>query len=93
MKAYFVIYIFQSTSNPSSVSGPRAVAVYSYDATSPDDLSFQEGGTIKLLDKISEEWYKGEFDGQTGIFPVNFVMVIVSYMCEVIKQNESELNC
>ena len=63
-----------------ALTGPRAVATFSYDATSPDDLSFAEGDHIRLLEKVSDEWYRGECKGQTGMFPSNFVNVIVSFI-------------
>ncbi|KAJ8028263.1 SH3 domain-containing protein 19 [Holothuria leucospilota] len=38
-----------------------------------DDLSFPEGAVIKLVERVDGEWYKGEYNGRTGIFPKGYV--------------------
>ncbi|XP_022532749.2 SH3 domain-containing protein 19 isoform X2 [Astyanax mexicanus] len=38
-----------------------------------DELSFREGDVITLLEYVNEEWGRGSLDGQTGLFPLNFV--------------------
>nr|XP_006820391.1 PREDICTED: SH3 domain-containing protein 19-like [Saccoglossus kowalevskii] len=58
------------------LSGPSAVAVYDYDSVNPDDLNFNNGDVIKLLQRIGDDWYKGECNGEIGMFPKNFVEVV-----------------
>ena len=38
-----------------------------------DELSFKKGDTIKVLEKVDENWSKGKIGTTVGIFPVNFV--------------------
>lgn len=40
----------------------------------PGELSFKKGETIKVLEKVDENWSKGRIGTTEGIFPVNFVI-------------------
>lgn len=37
------------------------------------ELSFNKGDTIKVLEKVDENWSRGKMGTKVGIFPVNFV--------------------
>lgn len=37
------------------------------------ELSFKKGDTIKVLEKVDDNWSKGKIGTMVGIFPVNFV--------------------
>mmetsp|Transcript_6256 Transcript_6256/g.8719 ORF Transcript_6256/g.8719 Transcript_6256/m.8719 type:complete len:259 (+) Transcript_6256:61-837(+) len=56
------------------------IAMYAYDKQHPDDISFQQGDRIKVLEKHQTGWWTGEIKGtdgetQIGNFPSNFVRV------------------
>ncbi|KAL2771163.1 neutrophil cytosol factor 2 isoform 3 [Daubentonia madagascariensis] len=53
--------------------GRQVVALFSYEATQPEDLEFVEGDVILVLSKVNEEWLEGECQGKFGIFPKAFV--------------------
>ncbi|XP_024588169.1 neutrophil cytosol factor 2 isoform X2 [Neophocaena asiaeorientalis asiaeorientalis] len=53
--------------------GSQVVALFSYEATQPEDLEFLEGDVILVLSKVNEEWLEGECKGKVGIFPKVFV--------------------
>ncbi|XP_003474966.1 neutrophil cytosol factor 2 [Cavia porcellus] len=57
----------------SQFKGSQVVALFSYEATQPEDLEFQEGDVILVLSKVNEEWLEGECKGKVGIFPKAFV--------------------
>ena len=59
-----------------SLTGPRCVARFDFGGENSDDLMFKEGDMIVLLEYVGTEWLKGELDGRTGVFPVEFVEVI-----------------
>ncbi|XP_070553885.1 SH3 domain-containing protein 19-like isoform X2 [Ptychodera flava] len=61
---------------PGRVEGPSAVASYDYDSTAPDDLNFNKGDFIKLLSRCGDDWYRGECNGEVGMFPKTFVEVL-----------------
>uniref|UniRef100_A0A096N4D5 Neutrophil cytosol factor 2 n=1 Tax=Papio anubis TaxID=9555 RepID=A0A096N4D5_PAPAN len=53
--------------------GSQVEALFSYEATQPEDLEFQEGDIILVLSKVNDEWLEGECKGKVGIFPKVFV--------------------
>ncbi|XP_052396185.1 SH3 domain-containing protein 19 [Carassius gibelio] len=40
------------------------------------ELSFTEGDVITLMEYVNEEWGRGLLNGQTGIFPLNFIQAV-----------------
>uniref|UniRef100_A0A2K5PTT3 Neutrophil cytosol factor 2 n=1 Tax=Cebus imitator TaxID=2715852 RepID=A0A2K5PTT3_CEBIM len=61
------------TTEPQLKKGSQVVALFSYEATQPEDLEFQEGDIILVLSNVNEEWLEGECKGKAGIFPKVFV--------------------
>ncbi|NXQ17608.1 SH3R2 ligase, partial [Peucedramus taeniatus] len=55
---------------------PRARALYTYRGHSPGELRFNKGDTIVLLRQLDENWYLGELNGISGVFPASSVQVI-----------------
>lgn len=59
------------------VSGPEAVCqvigMYDYVAQNDDELAFQKGQVITVLNKDDCDWWKGELNGREGLFPSNYV--------------------
>lgn len=54
-------------------NGPTATALYDYEAAEDNELSFPEGATIKDLEFPDEDWWFGHYNGQSGLFPANYV--------------------
>ena len=48
-------------------------ALYDYHSDEATDLSFTAGAVIQVLNQVDENWIKGEYDGNVGLFPTNFV--------------------
>lgn len=44
-------------------------ALYDYEATSAEEISFSEGEVFKVLEKSDDGWWTGEKDGVVGHFP------------------------
>lgn len=61
------------TSEPQLKGGSQVVALFSYEATHPEDLEFLEGDVILVIATVNEEWLEGECKGKVGIFPRAFV--------------------
>lgn len=55
---------------------PQAKALYSYRGHNPGELRFNKGDTIILHRQLDENWYLGEINGVSGVFPTNSVQVI-----------------
>lgn len=56
--------------------GPRCRARFDFDGEGPEDLVFEDGDIIRLIERVGPEWRKGELNGHTGLFPLAFVEVI-----------------
>ncbi|XP_037833469.1 F-BAR and double SH3 domains protein 1 [Kryptolebias marmoratus] len=61
-------------------------ALYSYQAQSPEELSFQEGALIHLIccphSEVDDGFWEGELDGRIGLFP--------SLLVELLHNEEEE---
>lgn len=51
------------------------IALYDFAAQSEGDLTFAEGAIIKVV-KQDGKWWLGEVNGQSGLFPSNFVKLM-----------------
>jgi len=53
------------------------VALYTYDATEENEISFLEGEAITLIEKDDSGWWRGRNNkGKEGLFPSNFVEIV-----------------
>lgn len=60
------------------VTGGLVLALYTYQATSADELSFHKGSVISVLSKDEGDWWTGELNGKNGLFPSNYVQPLDS---------------
>ncbi|NXR89934.1 ITSN2 protein, partial [Hypocryptadius cinnamomeus] len=51
----------------------QVIAMYDYTANNEDELSFSKGQLINVLNKDDADWWQGEINGVTGLFPSNYV--------------------
>ncbi|XP_071955642.1 uncharacterized protein [Antedon mediterranea] len=47
----------------------ECIALYNFEGSVPEDLTFSAGDKVYLLDSSSSEWWKGELDNKVGFFP------------------------
>lgn len=63
--------------------------MYDYVAQNDDELAFQKGQVITVLNKDDCDWWKGELNGREGLFPSNYVKLTTdtdpSTQCEYSK--------
>ncbi|XP_045700586.1 intersectin-2 isoform X1 [Phyllostomus hastatus] len=51
----------------------QVIAMYDYVANNEDELNFSKGQVINVLNKDDPDWWQGEINGVTGLFPSNYV--------------------
>ncbi|XP_048202225.1 intersectin-1 isoform X3 [Perognathus longimembris pacificus] len=64
------------TELPKSAALPtvcQVIGMYDYTAQNDDELAFHKGQIINVLNKEDPDWWKGEVNGQVGLFPSNYV--------------------
>ena len=50
-----------------------ATALYDYDATSAEEISFKEGSVLSIVDASEVDWWKAEKDGKIGLVPATYL--------------------
>ncbi|XP_053565597.1 intersectin-2 [Bombina bombina] len=58
---------------PAIVAVCQVIAMYDYIANNEDELRFSKGQFINVLNKDDVDWWQGELNGMTGLFPSNYV--------------------
>lgn len=60
--------------------------MYDYSAQNDDELAFNKGQIINVLNREDPDWWKGEVNGHVGLFPSNYVKLTTdtdpSQQCE-----------
>lgn len=57
--------------------GMKAKAIYDYEATADDEISFDPGDLITDIEEVDDGWWMGTTsNGHRGLFPANYVEVI-----------------
>lgn len=54
-------------------AGLCATAEYDYEATEDNELTFTEGAVITNIEKVDEDWWLGDYNGERKLFPANYV--------------------
>ena len=57
---------------------PRAIALYDFQAQQPGDLAFKADDVIEIIERTPDAngWWKGQLNGQEGIFPANYIRML-----------------
>lgn len=56
----------------------KVKAIFDYKSDYEDDLNFEAGQIITITSIENDEWYSGEYNDRSGMFPKNFVEVLVA---------------
>ncbi|CEF65848.1 LD44138p [Strongyloides ratti] len=58
---------------PSNDGNNYVKALYEYNSLIEGDLTFSSGDLIKIIEKISDDWIRGELNGIVGLVPMTYV--------------------
>jgi hypothetical protein len=61
------------TPSPPPAIPTQVVALYDFEAVNAEELNIHQGDTIIVTKKDDSGWWEGTLNGQTGIFPANYV--------------------
>lgn len=61
----------------------RVRALYTFEPSESGELAFEKGDVIKVVDRGYKDWWRGQLRGRTGIFPVNYVVRIPSFLMDI----------
>ncbi|KAF1755515.1 hypothetical protein GCK72_011965 [Caenorhabditis remanei] len=70
------VKVIEATTPTSPLKGVRACALYDYDASQADELTFKTGEVIIITDQSEAEWWSGhraQEPSKSGLFPSNYV--------------------
>jgi SH3 domain len=56
---------------------PYGISLYAFEGQFANELSFAEGEVVFLVEHVDSDWIKGEVNGRRGIFPSNFINIVV----------------
>ncbi|KAI9273305.1 hypothetical protein EDC94DRAFT_644570 [Helicostylum pulchrum] len=59
---------------PSLPTNETVVALYDFQAVNAEELNIKQGDTIIVTNKDDSGWWEGTLNGQSGIFPANYVV-------------------
>lgn len=59
--------------NANKMGSEYVEALYQFEPQQDGDLGLSPGDKIEVLEKPSNEWFKGKCNGKVGIFPSNYV--------------------
>ncbi|KAG8935235.1 hypothetical protein FRC02_008370 [Tulasnella sp. 418] len=56
--------------------GEWAEALYDYRSDDKGDLQFSATERVLVIERTSDDWWTGQLDGKTGLFPASYVKVL-----------------
>uniref|UniRef100_A0A8C4R0T8 SH3-domain kinase binding protein 1 n=1 Tax=Eptatretus burgeri TaxID=7764 RepID=A0A8C4R0T8_EPTBU len=68
----------------------RCEVVFSYAPQNEDELQLFVGDIIDITKEVEEGWWEGSLNGQTGVFPSNFVKEVISTTNDEGEQENGE---
>ncbi len=49
-------------------------ALYDFTTLNEDELTFERGDVIEVVDKLDQHWWYAEINGERKLFPSNYVV-------------------
>ena len=72
-------------------AGMWARALYDYDATCDEELTFSEGSLLQILRQVDDQgvddgWWEGTINGRVGVFPSLVVEEITGQDLQQVRE-------
>jgi hypothetical protein len=67
-------WIIRTSSAPKAQK--RVEALYDYEGTAADELSFHQGDEIIVINEVQDDWWMGQLGSKTGLFPSSYVRAL-----------------
>ncbi|XP_078594969.1 uncharacterized protein LOC144872550 [Branchiostoma floridae x Branchiostoma japonicum] len=72
--------------------GTQCVAIYKFEGKSSDDLGFNEGDVLTIIEDVGNLWYKARTeDGREGLIPANYVQKVIAEGNDTAAQNSEDV--
>lgn len=55
------------------INAVHAIALYTYESANADELAFNEGDMLTIVDRSEADWWKAERDGLVFIAPAAYL--------------------
>lgn len=65
-----------------------ARALYNFVGQSSRELTFRRGDLIFVRRQVDKNWYEGEYNAMIGLFPSNYVEVIVQILKTLMRKEK-----
>uniref|UniRef100_T1IY47 Intersectin-1 n=1 Tax=Strigamia maritima TaxID=126957 RepID=T1IY47_STRMM len=88
--ASYVKLLTSSARNTPEPTGDEVLAIYPYEAQNEDELTFPKGATINIISRDDGAWWKGEYNGNEGLFPANYVQPVEDYRNDYLNLSSIE---
>ena len=53
-------------------------ALFDFAAQEDNELTFSRGDLIKITDTSNPDWWHGKYDSREGMFPANYIQLILT---------------
>lgn len=81
-----ISYTSENTKSHDGSVTPYARTLYQFIGEMSNELSFNANDIVTLIQHVDDHWIEGELDGKIGIFPSNYVEIIVN--CPSMSETE-----
>jgi hypothetical protein len=58
----------------------RVRALHTFEPTESNELGFEEGDVIMVVNRDYKDWWRGQLRGRTGYFPANYVVRLHTHL-------------
>ncbi|KAG8943721.1 hypothetical protein FRC04_002553 [Tulasnella sp. 424] len=69
----------------------QARALFSYSATTPEEMSFSEGDTLDIIDRSEADWWRTEKDGSILMVPASYLELHENLPASLVEEESRQV--